>query len=171
MFPRKRVIPTVSRCAMWPFASARSRRDVFRRQHGKVLRRSQQSLGVDTEAAAAMASGKSGLNRSQPRCHQERTGGRGNAVRTLRGQCCLAAAGGADLQPTDRSEATGTAAGAAYSTAQAAALSDLQHSGEISASRAPHPAAVGAELATVFQLARCPALAAFAGWLMVTQCD
>ena len=36
--------------------------------------------------------------------------------------------------------------------AQATAFSDLQHSGEISPSRAPHAAATGTELAAVFQL-------------------
>src|SRR5438309_5501870 len=75
-----------------------------------------------------------------------------------------AAAGGADLQRADRSEAAGAAAGVAHGTAQATTFSYLQYSREISASRAPYPAAIGVDLATLFQLAGRVALAAFA-WL------
>ena len=109
---------------------------ICRRQHGEVLRSGQQCVGVDAEAIAGMASRKSGLDRSGTRHNQERTGGRSDALRTLRGQCGLAAVGGADLQRADRSEAAGAAAGVAQGTAQAIAFSYLQHSREISASRA-----------------------------------
>src|SRR2546430_5498754 len=57
------------------------------RQHGEVLRSGQQCVGVDAEAVARMASRKSRLDRSGPRRNQERTGGRGDAPRTLRRQC------------------------------------------------------------------------------------
>src|SRR5260370_19431517 len=97
-----------------------------------------------------MASGKSGLDRSGPRRHQERTGRGSDALRTFRGQCGLAAAGGADLQPADRSETAGAAAGVAQGAAQATAVSYLQPSPENCASHAPYPASIGKDLATLF---------------------
>ena len=120
------------------------------RQHGEVLRRGQQCVGVDAEAVAGMASRKSRLDRSGTRRDQERAGWRGDALRTLRSQCRLAAAGGVDPQRADRVEAVGPAAGVAHGTAQATAFSYLQHSWKISASRAQHPVAIGVDLATLF---------------------
>src|SRR5664280_512006 len=70
-------------------------------------------------------------------------------MRTLRGQCGVAATGGAGR--TDR-RAT-----------EAFAVSDLLHPGQVGPSCAANPAAAGAELAALFQLAPCPALAALAG--------
>src|SRR5207244_11521035 len=96
----------------------------------------QQCVGVDAEAVARMASRKSRLDRSGPRRNQERTGGRGDALRTLRRQCSLAAAGGADLQRADRSEAAGAAAGVAHGTAQATSFSSFLSSSETNASSA-----------------------------------
>jgi hypothetical protein len=46
---------------------------------------------------------------------------------------------------------------------QAFAVSDLLHAGQVGPSCAANPAAAGAELAALFQLALCPALAALAG--------
>src|ERR1035441_1783430 len=82
-----------------------------------------------------------------------RVGGRGHALRTLRGQRRLAAAGGADLQPAD-------------GAAQAAALSDFSHAGKTGPPRAPHAAAAGSQLEPVFQLAVRPSRAAFARALL-----
>src|SRR5664279_5573584 len=84
-------------------------------------------------------------------------------MRTLRGQRGLAATGGADLQRADGAEAAGAAGRTDHRTTQAFAVSDLLHPGQVGPSCAANPAAVGAELAALFQLALCPALAALAG--------
>src|ERR1019366_8407504 len=83
-----------------------------------------------------------------------------------RGQRRLAAAGGADLQPADGTEAAGAAAGAADGAAQAAALSDFSHAGKTGPPRAPHAAAAGSQLEPVFQLAVRTALVTFARALL-----
>src|SRR5664280_714644 len=84
-------------------------------------------------------------------------------MRTLRGQCGLAAAGGAGLQRADGIEAAGAAGRTDRRPTEAFAVSDLLHPGQVGASCAANPAAAGAELAALFQLAPCPALAALAG--------
>src|SRR5664280_1605214 len=94
---------------------------------------------------------------------QERVGGRGDAMRTLRGQRGVAATGGADLQRADGAEAAGAAGRTDRRATEAFAVSDLLHPGQVGPSCAANPAAAGAELAALFQLAPCPALAALAG--------
>lgn len=130
----------------------------------QALAQVNQDVVREPKAVAGMASGQSGLDRGGPRRHPKRTGRRSDALRTFRGQCGLVAAGRADLQRADRSEAAGAAARVAYGSAQATAFSDLQYSREISASRAPYPAAIGLELAAVFHCtvphACCPCLLA-----------
>src|ERR1017187_8476204 len=84
-------------------------------------------------------------------------------MRALRSQRGVAATGGADLQRADGAEAAGAAGRTDHRATQAFAVSDLLHPGQAGASCAANPAAAGAELAALFQLALCPALAALAG--------
>jgi hypothetical protein len=81
---------------------------------------------------------KSGFDRSGARRDQERTGGRGDALGTLRSQCGLAAAGGADPQRADRVEAVGIAAGVTYRAPKRLGFLIFNTPGKL-VHHAPHP--------------------------------
>src|ERR1017187_612455 len=83
-----------------------------------------------------MAAREGGHDQGGARSLEERAGGGGDAVRTLRSQRGLAAAGGTDLQSAERAEAAGPACGAAECSTEAATVPDLQHGGPDPSSRA-----------------------------------
>src|SRR5664279_973386 len=94
-----------------------------------------------------MASGESGDRGRGPRCSEERTGGRSDAVQVFWSECGMAAVGGDFAQRDDGAKASGAAGGVADGAAQATAVSDLQYSGATGTACAENGAAVGRQRA------------------------